>query len=1087
MSSNKINITLNENKLEPLYWVLPNKKEFIQWVNQTFYKYRATGKKTEIKKNFEPFNYQKLLRDYMQNNSPYRGILLYHGLGSGKCHARDTKILMHNGYYKLVQDIVVGDLLMGDDSLPRCVLSLATGTDVMYQIVGDNYSYTVNSEHILCLKDIRVQGDDNNHIVEIEVHKYLLLPDSEKEFLKGYRCAVEFPEKETQIDPYKYGFGLDFKEIHESYIINSRQKRLELLAGMIDRNYKFYINKYILKISNIKNLYKIIFLCRSLGIHVDIKNKININGDFYYLPICGGVLNEINLQKNNNILEYSNNDKKDYSLYDITVIKKREDEYYGFIIDGNHRYLLEDFTCTHNTCSAITISENLKEERNVVVLLPASLRTNFIYDGLMFCGDDSYKTSPELYKDKYTFISYNANNTLTQLKRIGNLDNKVIIIEEVHNLLSKIMSGIYGISKQGKEIYDYLMNAQNAKIVAMSGTPVINDPFELAILFNILRGYIEITYFRIASVADVYGETWEFKALEEKLLREVKYIDYIETNKINKSMEFHLTIKSYSEDYRDTIDKIMAICAQAGIIIKFLENKLFELFPTDGEGELFHNYFIKDAEEGDKLKNDDVFRRRILGLVSYYKPAFDENYPTVIDKGIYRVEMSNYQYQIYEFLRRKERKSERGSGEKGKKKRGGVKSTFRVFSRQVSNFVFPDDIYRPYPDPAFIVSLKTKNNENNPKKIEKLLQLEEVANNEGKMTLDYKNRIDAAIKLLVENGDVYFREELDKLSPKMKTILENVNKSPGLVFIYSNFRTLEGVELFSKVLDFNGYSKFNPKEVNKKTSGPKYAIYSGTEDEEEKKQILRVFTSNDNKYGDKIKIIMVTSAGAEGLDLKNIRQIHIMEPYWNQMRIEQVIGRGVRRNSHAALKPNERNVEVYKYFSVFSPKNALMATEKLSTDEYIHQISLKKQSIINEVIEILKECAFDCALNSPDIKGDYKCMTFGSNATGFSYLPSLSQDFVKSRTKDEKRVEKVNLTKGVYFEGLVYLPNSEKKIFYLYRDSTNQKSVKVDLKKSIMILINPKTDEVFDLKSAKNGNPIRLGYINNLSKIVKKR
>jgi maleate cis-trans isomerase len=352
------------------------------------------------------------------------------------------------------------------------------------------------------------------------------------------------------------------------------------------------------------------------------------------------------------------------------------------------------------------------------------------------------------------------------------------------------------------------------------------------------------------------------------------------------------------------------------------------------------------------------------------------------------------------------------------------------------------------------------------------------------MTLDYKNRIGAAIKLLVENGDVYFREELDKLSPKMKTILENVNKSPGLVFIYSNFRTLEGVELFSKVLDFNGYSKFNPKE---KGSGPKYAIYSGTEDEEEKRQILRVFTSNDNKYGDKIKIIMVTSAGAEGLDLKNIRQIHIMEPYWNQMRTEQVIGRGVRRNSHAALKPEERNVEVYKYFSVFSPKNALMATEKLSTDEYIHQISLKKQSIINEVIEILKECAFDCALNSPDIKGDYKCMTFGSNATGFSYLPSLSQDLVKSRTKNEKKVEKVNLTKGVYFEGLVYLPNSEKKIFYLYRDNANQKSVKVDLKKSIMILVNLKTDEVFDLKSAKNGNPIRLGYINNLSKIVKKR
>ena len=51
----------------------------------------------------------------------------------------------------------------------------------------------------------------------------------------------------------------------------------------------------------------------------------------------------------------------------------------------------------------------------------------------MFCGDPMYKTNPELYKEKYTFISYNASNTTTQLKRIGSLDNKVIIIDEVQN------------------------------------------------------------------------------------------------------------------------------------------------------------------------------------------------------------------------------------------------------------------------------------------------------------------------------------------------------------------------------------------------------------------------------------------------------------------------------------------------------------------------------------------------------------------------------------------------------------------------------------------------------------------------------
>ena len=84
--SNKINNFVNKNDtLQPLNWVLPNRKEFVSWVNETFLKYRASGKKeNSVIGKFTPFKYQKLLRDYMQNNSPYRGVLLYHYLGTGK-------------------------------------------------------------------------------------------------------------------------------------------------------------------------------------------------------------------------------------------------------------------------------------------------------------------------------------------------------------------------------------------------------------------------------------------------------------------------------------------------------------------------------------------------------------------------------------------------------------------------------------------------------------------------------------------------------------------------------------------------------------------------------------------------------------------------------------------------------------------------------------------------------------------------------------------------------------------------------------------------------------------------------------------
>lgn len=826
--SNKISNFINKNDemIEPLSWVLPNKKEFINWISQTFFKYRATGQKLPAYKGFKPFKYQKLLRDYMQNNSPYRGILLYHGLGVGK------------------------------------------------------------------------------------------------------------------------------------------------------------------------------------------------------------------------------------------------------------------------TCSSIIIAENLKTQRNVVVMLPASLKNNFVTDGLMFCGDSKYKANPELYKEKYTFISYNASNTTTQLKRLGSLDNKVIIIDEVHNLISKIISGLCGISKQGRDIYNFLMNAQNAKIVAMSGTPLVNDPFELAVLFNILRGYIEILYFRIINVSSRYGNTWELNNLELKL-SQLPHVDYVKINKVNKSIEFHLKVKSYTEEYRETIDKINSICNDEGVEASFLEIKNLELFPTNDCGEIFRNYFIHDdVQKGDKLKNADIFKRRILGLVSFYK-SMNDNYPEVIHKNFIRVDMSPYQYQIYEILRKKERLTERGGG--NKKKKGTIKGTFRVFSRQACNFVFPDEINRPYPDPSFVVSIKGANNDNKNKgkdknkTFAKLLEVEENANENGVIAKEYKERIQNAINLLVENGNTFFKagpEGLDKLSPKMKVMLENVNKSPGLVFIYSNFRTLEGVEIFSKVLDFNGYEKYNTH-VKGNKSKPKYAIYSGTEDELEKNAVLKIFTSEENKYGDLIKIILATSAGAEGLDLKNIRQIHILEPYWNQVRIQQVIGRGVRRNSHIALPEKDRNVEVYRYFSVISNKNLGFSKEPLSTDEYMDNVSQKKQFIIDELQQILKECAFDCILNSADIKGDTKCFSFGEDAEGLAYLPSLASDLVHSRTKNETKTKKISYIKAIYCDGLVYLIDAKKKIFYLYNDDSKT-GVVLDIKKCKPIYVNKETNDVYDTKSIESGNPLKIGTINKENKIVKK-
>ncbi len=1142
--TNKINNTTTNKvtkQIIPKEWVLPNRKEFTSWINETFIKYRTDNKVEKVTKGvFKPFKYQQFLRDYMTNTSPYRGILLYQSTGSGKCVEKGTPIIMYDGTIQKVEDIKVGDLLMGDDSTYRTVTSLARGFDKMYEIKqSSGETYTVNSEHILCLKAFNypsikyntkytiVKWIENNNfqmkrfndktigtefyktitdktnniynnIIEISIKDYLELSNNKKRILKGYRVPIEFTEKDTIIDPYMLGYWLGSNNINSSdneltkiikeydlindrhipYIFkcNSKRNRMKLLAGILDSNFNniYSLNNITLNIKNTKLFNDTLYLIRSLGIELEInKTKQNITlygNEIENIPILTPIKRLLGVNYSR-IINKTNN-----LMSNIKVTYKRDDEYYGFTLDGNFRFIFGDFTVTHNTCTAIEIAENLKTDRNIVVMLPASLRNNFIVDGLLFCGDNSYKNNPNLINNNYSFISYNASNTVTQIKRIGSLDNKVIIIDEVHNLVSKMMSGLRGTSKQGLDIYNYLMNAQNAKIIAMSGTPVVNDPFESAILFNILKGYIEVTYFRIIK------ETKSLAELEKELIKN-KMIDYLEINRLNRSIEFHLKVNSYSTEFRELIGFIINKCQYMGVEVKLLEVKKIPLFPIDDNGEVFKNYFVKEnTEKGDQLKNETVFKRRLLGLVSYYRPPND-NFPKVIHNDFYRVEMSSYQSQIYEILRAKERLSERGGGKQSK----SVKSTFRVFSRQASNFVFPESVLRPYPDPKFVVSIVKKNN-NDKVNFTKLLEMENKANN-GNLALEYKKRIDNAIQQLVENGNIYFKSGengLDKLSPKMRVLLENVNKSPGLVFIYSNFRTLEGVEIFSKILDFNGYEKYNPMSKNNKK--PKYAIYSGIEDEKDRKETLKIFTSSDNKTGDLIKIILATSAGAEGLDLKNIRQIHILEPYWNQIRIEQVIGRGVRRNSHIDLPLEDRNVEIFRYFSVLSKKNSMLTKDKLSTDEHIEQISIKKQVIVSEILQNLKEISFDCFLNGSGQKEKYSCYSFGKGAEGFAYHPNISKDIIETHgVQNKKKVQRV-LTKGILTEnGIVYLFEPTKKGFYLF---TNNKMKSVNINKDIKkkpILIDKDTLEIFDTKVVTDTQAIPLGYIDKNSKFSRKK
>ena len=157
------------------------------------------------------------LRDYQRNivekflvaTETNGGGLLEIDTGMGKCLGINTPIIMYDGTIKMVQDVKVGDILMGDDSTPRNVLTLARGREQMYEIIphkGD--SYIVNESHILSLKWTTSKGKNIKKyaIQDISVLDYLKLCKTYRGYLKGYKVPIIFPKKEVKIDPYILGY-----------------------------------------------------------------------------------------------------------------------------------------------------------------------------------------------------------------------------------------------------------------------------------------------------------------------------------------------------------------------------------------------------------------------------------------------------------------------------------------------------------------------------------------------------------------------------------------------------------------------------------------------------------------------------------------------------------------------------------------------------------------------------------------------------------------------------------------------------------------------------------------------------------------
>lgn len=763
------------------------------------------------------------------------------------------------------------------------------------------------------------------------------------------------------------------------------------------------------------------------------------------------------------------------------------------------------------TCSSIAVAESLLTDRKVYVMLPASLESNFRGE-LRKCGDPIYmyeqhwrqqslsdetratakklgisdgfldknrmffttvageqpnyrnlpksaqdiiaKQIEDIINQRFTFIRYNGltSANIGKYTEPGAYDNSVVIIDEVHNLIGRITNA----SDIARKMYDAIYNAKNCKIVALSGTPVINRAFEIAFLMNLLRGPIERIVVPVKSIP-----AWD----EEKMTSVLKGIPDIDTIEFNASKKYILVTRNppqFRSVYNEKGDRIAVQYMKdltyipsntdwvsswknkfeldvggAELAMDRITTEVLECLPTNFEE--FANLFL----DGLNIKNAMMFQRRIQGLVSYYKGADERMLPRRVDddKMLEKVPMSSAQFNNYLQIRWEEIKRDARRKVNPSNAEDAEMKTFRVNSRLACNYAIPPELRRS-------------------------AEIDETATEDT-----VPEKVEILEKLRNEPGKYLTEQALANYSPKLLRMLQNVKEEGwNNQFVYSQYRQLEGLGIFGAILDANGWQAYKiKKEANQWVEDPSmdpekpaYCFYTGEEDVDQREYMRQIF---NGKYQDDFPaslkasvekrdkkilcLLMASSSGAEGITLTNVRRVHIMEPHWNPARHDQVIGRAIRICSHAGLPVEERTVRISFYVSVFTEEQS-KSTEGsnnvvpirrndtelkryegdpvevfMTTDEYLYEKSYEKEVTNKRIATLLKQAAIDCEIHRKLHSREtpvLSCMRFDTAATGedLAFKPSIKSEesdltYLRNTTRRKRRLQKVQIKQMVFY------------------------------------------------------------------------
>lgn len=536
--------------------------------------------------------------------------------------------------------------------------------------------------------------------------------------------------------------------------------------------------------------------------------------------------------------------------------------------------------------------------KNVVFISSKTLHANFINDYKKYIKMinpllDEIEIENILISN-CKFITLTANNMLQQindaladpfLEKSKNLDDTFLVIDEAHNFFNGITNG----SKNYIGLYELIMDAKNIKLLFLTGSPITNDPFEMAVCFNMLNGYFTIS-------------------------------DHNKTKKLTLFGEHYTDFSRYFVSHPDTLN-------------------------IDG-----------NSSSIPIINNKEKFSNRIIGLVSYYGTDSIKNLLPKLEEIIVQiVPMSAEQYTDYVATRDKEQEETQKSFSTNiipLQKPQGSSSSYRVRSRQSSNFVYPKYASNIYRD------------ENGNLKIEKHL---EKLKSES-FDIDQLIMLSPKFVQLLVNISIHLPDNMltdfKKLKNDKRWMPELIKKKskigigPGI--IYSQFID-SGIGLIAKILEHYKMKELTDLVSIDNNPNGSFAIISGDTSPELRTELIKLSTSDNNKKGEILSLLLITATGAEGISTKYMRHVHAVEPFWHWARLSQVFARAARLGSHIGLPEEDRTVQPYIYLSDYPISSDKQKEE--TTDITLYHKAIQNQILIDSFLQTLKESSIDCMIH----------------------------------------------------------------------------------------------------------------------------